>query len=228
MNEIFNSVQGEGPYAGRPATFLRLSGCNLHCPDCDSSYSWDEGEEKSIREVFQELVKLSPDPFETCGRINEHYIVVTGGEPLLQDGDLGSLILMSPGSWVWGVETNGTLWKPTKAVVASNIHFVVSPKLPSMHPEGLKNFAKEWINACKHTDKVYFKFVIDTEDDVNELRKFIKENNIPRKCVWLMPKCITAEEHLEKWKYVFPIAIAWGVNASPRLHVLAYDNRRGV
>ena len=69
--EIFESIQGEGVQMGKAVTFLRLAGCNLHCPWCDTKESWgDVGTEMDI-----ELV---------CNRIRElgnHIVVITGGEP---------------------------------------------------------------------------------------------------------------------------------------------------
>lgn len=71
--EIFESIQGEGMHMGKAVTFLRLAGCNLHCPWCDTKESWgDVGTEMDI-----ELV---------CNRIRElgnHIVVITGGEPTI-------------------------------------------------------------------------------------------------------------------------------------------------
>ena len=39
VNSIFYTIQGEGPFAGRPAIFIRLAGCNLQCPGCDTEYT---------------------------------------------------------------------------------------------------------------------------------------------------------------------------------------------
>lgn len=71
VNEIFYSLQGEGLHTGTPAVFLRLSGCNLKCPFCDTSHeSFIEMTEEDIIE------KVSSYPSRT--------IVITGGEPMLQ------------------------------------------------------------------------------------------------------------------------------------------------
>lgn len=229
VTEIFTSLQGEGPYAGRHCSFLRLSGCNLHCADCDSSYSWDEGEEKSCYDILSELKKYTPKPPFLNDHIYHHYITVTGGEPLLQADEVGKMIIAAPKTWFWGIETNGTIFDLTKALTMCDVHFIVSPKLPSMHPDGLKRFDKRWAEACIHTiDKVFFKFVVDTEEDVSELVKFMTTHKIPKDKVWIMPKCITKRNHSDKWPWIFDKAIKLGVNASPRLHTMAHGNKRGV
>lgn len=71
--EIFHSIQGESTYAGMPCTFIRLTGCNLRCTYCDTSYAFDEGEEFSIQQIIEKVDSIG------C-----HLVEITGGEPLLQ------------------------------------------------------------------------------------------------------------------------------------------------
>ncbi len=98
VNEIFYSIQGESSYAGLPCAFIRLSGCNLRCSYCDTSYAYDQGEPMSINEIIEQV-----DLFR-CPLVE-----VTGGEPLLQAGT-PSLIekLLNRGYRVL-LETNGSL-----------------------------------------------------------------------------------------------------------------------
>ena len=73
INEIFYSIQGESTYSGRPCVFVRLTGCDLRCTWCDTTYSFHEGRKMSVDEVLQEVDRyLSP------------LVELTGGEPLLQ------------------------------------------------------------------------------------------------------------------------------------------------
>ena len=74
INEIFTSIQGETSFAGLPFTFVRLTGCNLRCSYCDTQYAYEEGTERSIDQVLSEIQQRG---FSR--------IVVTGGEPLLQN-----------------------------------------------------------------------------------------------------------------------------------------------
>lgn len=98
INETFLSLQGEGHFTGTPAFFLRLSGCNLECPFCDTHH-------QSFKEMSEEEIVR-----EACRHAPRH-IVITGGEPALQLTQ--SLIdgLHGAGFFVQ-VETNGTLPLP--------------------------------------------------------------------------------------------------------------------
>lgn len=118
--EIFRSIQGEGSHIGQMVTFIRLAGCNLRCPWCDTKGSWNaEGEQKSILEIMAEIEPGDP-------------VVITGGEPTIHE-ELGELItaLHGMGSYVM-LETNGTNCVPW------NVDWVTaSPKPPmyAIHPQ---------------------------------------------------------------------------------------------
>ena len=113
VNEIFYSLQGEGYHAGRAAVFIRLSGCNLKCPFCDTDFSVSE--EMEVGEIVDEVVNYSSD----C-----RFVVLTGGEPTLQDCTPLIEALHRKGYTV-AMETNGTRQVP------SNIDWVtISPKFP--------------------------------------------------------------------------------------------------
>ena len=94
VNEIFYSLQGEGYYSGTPAVFVRLSGCNLRCPFCDTQH--ESGTVMSEAEVV-EAVKRYP----------ASHVVITGGEPSLQLTAGLVDALHAAGRYV-AVETNGT------------------------------------------------------------------------------------------------------------------------
>nr|WP_303715226.1 radical SAM protein [Methanoculleus marisnigri] len=98
VSEIFRSLQGEGKSQGRPCTFIRLTGCNLRCAWCDTSYAREGGEEMSITEVL-DRVWLQ----------NGKQICITGGEPLLQqEAVLELLKKFSLHGYTVEIETNGT------------------------------------------------------------------------------------------------------------------------
>jgi organic radical activating enzyme len=94
VNEIFYSLQGEGYYSGTPAVFVRLSGCNLRCPFCDTQHK--DGTEMSESDIVS-AVKQYP----------ARHVVVTGGEPALQLTESLVDALHAAGRYV-AVETNGT------------------------------------------------------------------------------------------------------------------------
>ena len=96
VNEIFYSLQGEGRWSGRPAVFVRMSGCNLQCPFCDTDFA--SYREMSAEEIVDACLKAGGD----C-----RFIVLTGGEPTLQVDTPLILALHAEGYYL-SMETNGT------------------------------------------------------------------------------------------------------------------------
>ena len=97
INEIFESIQGEGKFAGYPVLFIRTSGCTRKCSWCDTKYH-EEGKEMTVDEI---VIKI-----EKSGKQN---IVWTGGEPLLQKNDIYKVI--DRVGRYHHIETNGDLLK---------------------------------------------------------------------------------------------------------------------
>ena len=98
INETFISLQGEGHFTGTPAFFLRLSGCNLQCPFCDTNH-------QAFREMSEDEI------VREASRGKPRHIVITGGEPALQLTQLLVDKLHEAGFFIQ-VETNGTLPLP--------------------------------------------------------------------------------------------------------------------
>lgn len=114
VNEIFYSLQGEGRFTGCAAVFVRLSGCNLKCPFCDTDFK--DYKEMTEEEIVDEVCRLQGDQ-------TTRFVVITGGEPTLQDCTKLINLLHTKNTFV-AMETNGTHPVPT------NIDWVtVSPKV---------------------------------------------------------------------------------------------------
>lgn len=117
----FYTIQGEGPYSGMPAVFLRLHGCNLACYFCDTEFSDPKDPTVSVEEIVKSI-KEAAGP--RC-----RLLVITGGEPVRQN--LSWIIhRMKAESWTVQVETAGTLWQ--EDLLHTTI--VCSPKTPKIHP----------------------------------------------------------------------------------------------
>ena len=110
INEIFYSLQGEGRHSGRAAVFIRMSGCNLKCPFCDTDFH-------SYTEMTAEDIVSYIRKWRDCG-----FIVLTGGEPTLQVDEHLVYALKQEGFFV-AMETNGT------GTVAKGVDWItLSPK----------------------------------------------------------------------------------------------------
>lgn len=125
VHSIFYTIQGEGPFSGQRAVFVRLAGCNLQCPACDTEYT--DGAttmtRTQIRFRIWELIGAEGD---------EHpLVVITGGEPFRQSG-LWKLVgeLIGLGARVQ-IETNGSF---DVSQVSTEATIVVSPKTGKIHP----------------------------------------------------------------------------------------------
>ena len=160
VNEIFTSFQGEGPYVGTPATFLRLYGCNLNCERCDTDISTYEM--LSVDDVAEILITQME--FN-----NIHTLIITGGEPTLQMEEIKRLIKELPDDIRIQLETNGSIFD-----YVPEMEYVISPK---------EDKEKVFENCYKY-DNVFFKFVITCKEDIDEVIS-IKRKYGYDKTIWL-------------------------------------------
>jgi 7-carboxy-7-deazaguanine synthase len=220
LSEVFGpTIQGEGPSQGRAAWFVRLSGCNLSCSWCDTPYTWDwsgqngtvynRADESYARPVADLALELN---LAMAGEI----LVLTGGEPLIQQRALSDLVSRVPGPVE--VETNGTRY-PT----LSGVQFNISPKLDNAGCEGA--WRPDVLDA--YPEGSILKFVVDAPADFDEVEQRLGTLKVQRE-VWVMPQGKTRAEVEDKLGWVFGGAAARGWNVSSRLHVLTYGDRRGV
>lgn len=96
--EIFDSIDGEGKFAGHLATFIRFAGCNLRCTYCDTVYAFTGGKDMSIDEIVTAIQKIG----------NKH-VTITGGEPLLQKGIKSLIEILCQYGYIVNIETNGSI-----------------------------------------------------------------------------------------------------------------------
>ncbi len=160
VSEIFTSFQGEGPYIGTPATFLRLYGCNLNCQWCDTDISTYEI--LSVDDVAEILITQMD--FN-----NIKLLVITGGEPTLQMEEIKRLIKELPEDIKIQLETNGSIFE-----YLPEMEYVVSPK---------EDKEKVFENYYKY-ENVFFKFVITSQEDIDEVIS-LKDKYGYDKTIWL-------------------------------------------
>ncbi|UCD75655.1 MAG: radical SAM protein [Phycisphaerales bacterium] len=164
ITEIFHSIQGESTWAGRPCVFVRLTGCHLRCRYCDTEYAFTEGSRRSVGEVVEEV----------CGHPTK-LVMITGGEPLLQESvheltrrlcDLGKTVI---------IETSGAC--DISACDQRAIR-IVDLKTPGSGEEQ----RNDWVNVDRLTPRDEVKFVITDRADYEWAVATIQEHDLTRRC----------------------------------------------
>lgn len=166
--EIFDSIEGEGKRAGRPATFIRLAGCNLRCTYCDTLYAlFGEDEECRFTQMTLE---------EIMSRNIKHCVTITGGEPLLADG-IDELVdrLLFDGHEI-NIETNGAvdimqLLSDICIHEEDKLFFTIDYKLPSSGEEDKMLFSN--FESLMPTDVI--KFVVGSDEDFSRMIEIINK-----------------------------------------------------
>ena len=170
--ETFVSIQGESTFAGWPCFLIRLTGCNLRCSYCDTTYAFTGGQPKSIPQLVDEFLALGLTLVE-----------VTGGEPLIQPGApalLKALQSARPGAVVL-VETNGSR---DISLVPPGIIAIMDVKCPASgvgRTSGTGN-AFDWKNLERLRSQDEVKFVISDRADFDWAVRIVNEHHLASKC----------------------------------------------
>jgi 7-carboxy-7-deazaguanine synthase len=157
ITEIFHSLQGETSLSGIPFAFIRLTGCNLRCTYCDTSYSFKGGKRLRISEII-----------ETIRPYQVQHVLLTGGEPLLQRQTPALLDALNSEKYKVSIETHGEV---SIQQVAGQARIIMDIKTPSsgMCRGGFeKNF-----KYLKPSDEV--KFVIASTEDYTWAKQWISK-----------------------------------------------------
>lgn len=222
VSEVFGpTLQGEGPNAGRPAAFLRLGGCNLQCTWCDTPWTWDA----SRYDLRVELADRTTDDLAAqLLAMGVDRLVVTGGEPLLQQRWLTDLLTEVAHAMPHvEVETNGTR-TPEDELLPLVSQWNVSPKLAHAG-QGAKALNAPALRALQRTGRAVWKFVVQTPRDLAEVDLIVRQHGL--RDVWLMPLGTDADTLTGQLGWLCDAAIQRGWSVTPRLHVLAWGDTRG-
>lgn len=222
VSEVFGpTLQGEGPAAGRPAGFVRLGRCNLACGWCDTPYTWDWDRFDPATELTTTAV---PDILARLDAMGVDLVVVTGGEPLLQQRHLPPLLAGArERGWTVEVETAGTLAPGPGTDLVDR--FNVSPKLANSGMAGERRYRPDVLRAFQSTGRAVFKFVVAGPEDLPEADAIVAECGLSQ--VWVMPEGTDAPTVVARLAELAPHVVARRWNLTPRLHVLAWGDRRG-
>ena len=147
VNEFFYSIQGESNCAGLPCAFVRLSGCNLRCRYCDTTYAYHGGKTMQIDQIAKQLERYG------CRRVS-----ITGGEPLIQPETPALILELLKKGYLVSMETNGS---QDIRDIDSGCTLVMDLKCPS---SGMQDSNRlENIQYLKSSDQI--KFVISDRED---------------------------------------------------------------
>lgn len=233
---FFYTIQGEGAHTGVPSIFLRLSACNLRCewknPDgsislCDTPYSSHQPEK---------LIKTIDQVLDDIKDIDCKYIVITGGEPYLQKNLVELIRCLKEKDYYICVETNATIYLPTQADFIS-----MSPKLSSSCVSTSANYQShqekrlniEAISQFIEKHDYQLKFVVNQEDELNEIQQILEELKdrglvVPVSKVLLMPQAVSKDQLEQRSLQVVEWAKKYDFRFCDRLHVRLWGDKRGV
>lgn len=222
--EVFYSLQGEGATIGTPSVFLRLATCNLTCTWCDTKYTWDWAN----FDFAQEVMSLEAADLEerilgfACPNL-----VITGGEPLLQQTELAHLVasLKTRVTHI-EVETNGTI-APGPDLVRDIDQWNVSPKLANSGNATERREDPSALAAFQQLPNAHFKFVLAEPGDVDEVCALRDRHSLPNHRIILMPEGQTAEALKSRNGWVSQACVREGFRFSSRLHILLWGDERG-
>ena len=192
VTSIFDTIQGEGPYSGCPATFVRLSGCNLSCDFCDTEF-----ESYNLLSVNEITKQISSN--------NNQLVVITGGEPFRQNIHPLCNKLLGEGLKIQ-IESNGTVYRD----IPKEVGIVCSPKLSN----GIYHLISEPILK----QAIAIKFLVSTNikgyDKVHDLGQ--KKYNIP---VYIQPiDQFNKQQNQDNMNYAINIAKKTNSILSLQLH----------
>lgn len=185
LNEIFETIQGEGSFTGQPSIFIRLQGCPVGCSWCDTKHTWDielsdEVSKSDLLVKSQETPQWATFTVQELHSLiierdyNAKHIVITGGEPCMVDLTPMCNLFESLG-YSTQVETSGTY----EVLVSDKCWVTVSPKINMRGGYAILTSAMQRANEIKHP--------VATEQHVDELKVLLAEHNIVDTPVYLQP-----------------------------------------
>ncbi len=231
LSEIFPAVQGEGRFLGCPSFFVRSSGCNLRCQwddtRCDTPYaSWGAEERprrlSQIKKQIEQLAVAYPHVKD---------VVITGGEPLLQESLPQLAADLRRRGFRVTVETNGTIARELSVDFVS-----ISPKLASSTPSGceftrLHETNRINLDSLRFWSENYdhqFKFVIHCDADEEEVVSILEQlGAVCPSRVYVMPQGTSMALLVPRAKKCIAMALRHGWRYTPRAHIEIFGNTRG-
>ena len=229
-DQIFATRQGEGVTAGAPAVFLRLHFCNLGCTWCDTGYTWNkkrwefwkEPVDWAYGETAENISKAWDEKYEIEASGSEKRLVITGGEPLLQQRGIINLVNLLPG-WKIEIETNGTII-PMPELQSCQIN--CSPKLDNSGNSKNRRYKPEVLRAINRLSNSWFKFVVVEPDNLAEIDEIVIECGLNPQKILIMPEGQTAVNVKTHASLVKKQVLARGWTIIARNQLIWYGHKR--
>ena len=180
VNEIYLSLQGESTFAGLPCIFIRLTGCDLRCSYCDTTYSFNEGKKQTLTEVLEKVRELA-SPFSNPASSIQYpasrlpLVELTGGEPLLQKNSRPLMKSLCDDGFTVLIETSGA---HDISKIDPRVRRIMDLKCPSSGEVARNLFPN--ISQLKATDEI--KFVIGTREDYDWAKTQIAKHDLAGIC----------------------------------------------
>ena len=227
ISELFgDTIQGEiTPF---PATFLRLKNCTLACTWCDTLAVWKAGNPYSINELLQ--------IFEENGFIERfregQHLILTGGSPLMQQDalvDFIHLFIIKHGFKPFIEVENEAVLIPSQAFIKLVDVWNNSPKLENSGMKLRARYKPEAIASVAQLPNSFFKFVVDNDNDWNEIKISYLDCSLIRKDqIVLMPQGQTREELQVSYEATVNMCVKHNIRFSDRTHVTIWNKQTGV
>jgi 7-carboxy-7-deazaguanine synthase len=207
VNEIYASLQGEGPEQGYPTVLLRLTGCNLRCTYCDSAFAFYKGERRTLKSVVEEVAGHGISR-----------VLVTGGEPMAQRETPALCRALLRAGHVVSIETNGAYdlgTLPKRVLKVVDVKTPASGEGDSFQPALLRQLDR----------KDVLKFVCKDRGDYLFAKDFMARHELPG------PPTVTLSP---AWGTLDPKDLAAWVmedrlpaRVQVQLHKVLWGNKRG-
>lgn len=196
MQSIFSTIQGEGPFAGMPAVFVRLSGCNLRCHFCDTDFE-SKRELKYVKQIVDEINQAAGG-----GKVRRtNLVVITGGEPLIQNIRTLCSELINTHNYKVQIETAGTVWvdELDQLIRTGALTLVCSPKTGSVHTN-IELLCSHWKYLIRENEVSMIDGLPEMSTQIPGKKQKLFRPTTPFDTIWLQP----CEEYVIGYKAKVP------------------------
>jgi 7-carboxy-7-deazaguanine synthase len=202
VTEIFRSIQGESTHAGRPCSFVRLTGCPMRCVWCDSEYTFTGGSSMSIEEVLERIRSFD------CKLVE-----VTGGEPLAQKEAFSLITRLCDEGFEVLIETGNYV---STADVDQRAKIILDVKCPASGEEA----RNDWSNLPRlRKDRDEVKFVVANADDWNYAKKIISDYDLENHALSILISPVWGQCNLQE---LAELIASSGLNVRMQLQLHKY------